>query len=93
MNKPTKGEVKEAVRKHQETLRSLLQSMMTNDGSRVAAALEKCSSSYDEIVDVLEKRYPDSFGSDEDPDDEEEEEEEDDEEEDEEEVELEEEDD
>lgn len=92
MNKPTKAEVKEAVRKHQEQLRLLIGSMMTNDGSRVAASLEKCSSTYDDIVDVLEKKYPDSFGAeDEELDDEEEDDEEEDEED--EEVEVEEEDD
>lgn len=86
MNKPTKAEVRDSIRKLKDDLRGLEAAILTNDGSKVARALEGCSSSYDGIVDLLEKKYPDSFEL-------EDEEEEDEEEEDEEEVEVEEEDD
>jgi hypothetical protein len=61
MNKPTKAEVREAIRAHQESLRALNAAILTNDGSKVAKSLDGCSATYDGIVDLLELKYPDSF--------------------------------
>jgi hypothetical protein len=65
MNKPTKAEVRDAIRLHEESLRNLKQAILTNDGSKVAKCLDGCSTSYDGIVDLLEQKYPDSFETDE----------------------------
>lgn len=64
MKKPTKEEVRDAIRLEEEALRSLKQAILTNDGSKVAKALDACSAAYDGIVDLLEQKYPDSFETD-----------------------------
>jgi hypothetical protein len=61
MSRPTKGEIRTALKVHTDALSQLKGALLANDGAKVATYLEASSCAFETFEKLVVDRYPDEF--------------------------------